>query len=334
MQLLLSAKVCARVADRLLAMRASLDIITLETDGTFRRAGKVIDRDEVDPEIFWVSLDIFLSGLLPELFARIGQGRKGKWAQMFFAGTDSPELKQFAAKGIRITKNSAQSQAIAEYVLCHALSFLHPVEEQRRAQKSHIWQRIHFREIGDTRWIMVGSGSIGTEIARRLSPFGAHLTVFRRSRTPAPFAAETYPVSDLIHHLPYADVVVLACALNDETRDIASTDFFSQIKKGSLLINIARGGLVDEDALKAGLARSQPERAVLDVFKTEPLPENSWLWKHPQVRVTSHCSNAGSGVESRSDALFVENLRRYCAHEPLLYEISSRELGVEDFISA
>jgi phosphoglycerate dehydrogenase-like enzyme len=315
MQLLLSEAAYLRVSDRLATMGEDLDVVTVDTVGALKRAGEPIDGTDVDPEVFWVSLDIHLSGMLPSFFARILQGTQGKWAQMFFAGLDSPVLKKLIAKGIRITKNSAQSRAIAEYVMCHALSFLHPIAEQRRAQEAHEWKRISFREIGETRWLMVGLGAIGTEIARRLQPFGAHLTVFRRNDTPTTFAADIRPTSDLIHHLPHADVVILACARNDETRGIAGPEFFKAIKKGSLLINIARGGLVDEAALKAGLDRDQPASAVLDVFGTEPLPYDSWLWDHPKVSVTAHCSNAGNGVLGRGDSLFLDNLRRYCSGE-------------------
>jgi phosphoglycerate dehydrogenase-like enzyme len=174
---------------------------------------------------------------------------------------------------------------------------------------------------------MVGLGAIGTEIARRLHPFGAHLTVFRRNSIRTALAADVRPTSDLVHHLPYADVVVLACALNDETRGIAGSDFFKAIKKGSLLINIARGGLVNEAALKEGLERDQPALAVLDVFRTEPLPYDSWLWDHPKVTLTAHCSNAGNSVLERGDVLFLDNLRRYHSGESLLHEVHISELG-------
>jgi phosphoglycerate dehydrogenase-like enzyme len=329
MQVLLSEAAYLRVSDRLATISADLDVITVDPAGIFKRAGEPIDGIGVDPEVFWVSLDVYFSGMLPSFFARIRRGTQGKWAQMFFAGLDSPVLTELIAHGIRITKNSAQSQAIAEYVMCHALSLLHPIAEQRRAQQAREWKRINFREIGETRWLLVGLGAIGTEIARRLRPFGAHLTVFRRSNTPTTLAADTRPTSDLFHHLSDADVVILACALNDETRGIAGLEFFKAIKKGSLLINIARGGLVDEAALKAGLERDQPALAVLDVFGTEPLPCDSWFWDHPKVSVTAHCSNAGSGVLARGDSLYLDNLRRYCSEEPLLHEVHPGTVGID-----
>jgi phosphoglycerate dehydrogenase-like enzyme len=328
MQILTSETAYGRIADRLAALGADLDVVTMDTAGVFRRGGVVIDGAEVDPEVFWVSLDQFRSGQLPAFFGRILQGTKGKWAQLFSAGIDNPVFKAVMGKGIRLAKSDAQAPAIAEYVMCHALSLLSPIVEYRGAQDAHEWKTVPYREIASTRWLMLGFGAIGTQIARRLQPFGAHLTVVRRHPAPEPLAAQVRPTSNLLGLLPEADVVVLACALNDATRGIAGAEFFAAMKPGSLLINIGRGGLVDEAALKAGLDRDQPAHAVLDVFETEPLPTASWFWDHPKVRVTGHCAGAGDGVPGRGDDLFLENLRRYRAGEPLLNEASKSEVGL------
>jgi phosphoglycerate dehydrogenase-like enzyme len=175
---------------------------------------------------------------------------------------------------------------------------------------------------------LVGFGNIGHEIARRIKPFGVDLTVVRRSPAPDALADRVLPFSDLASTLPDADVIVLACALNDETRDMCDDAFFRGMKPGAILINIGRGGLVDEDALKAGLDRDQPAHAVLDVFQTEPLPVDSWFWDHPKVRVSAHTSNSGDGNLGRGDELFLENLRRYLANLPLLNEADPSEVGL------
>ncbi len=328
MQILLSQTAHARIAHRLAALGPDLDVVTMDTGGVFRRGDAVIDGAEVDAEVFWVSLDQFRSGQLPAFFGRILQGTKGKWAQLFSAGIDNPAFKMVMGKGIRLSKSSAQAPAIAEYVMCHALSLLSPIAEYRRAQDAHDWKTVSYREIASTRWLMLGFGAIGKEIARRLQPFGAPLTVVRRHAAPEPLAAQVRPTADLLGLLPEADVVVLASALNDATRGIAGADFFAAMKPGGILINIGRGGLVDEAALKAGLDRDRPAHAVLDVFETEPLPAESWFWDHPKVRVTGHCAGAGDGVPGRGDALFLENLRRYRAGEALLNEASKSEVGL------
>jgi len=174
----------------------------------------------------------------------------------------------------------------------------------------------------------VGYGSIGREIAKRIKPFGVDLTVVRRTPGAEEFADRSVTMAELPALLPQADVVALACALNDETRNLADEAFFRALKPGAILINIGRGGLVDEDALKAGLDRDQPARAVLDVVATEPLPAESWIWDHPKVRVSAHTSYSGDGNRARGEAQFLENLRRYIAGEPLLNEAAPSEVGL------
>jgi phosphoglycerate dehydrogenase-like enzyme len=327
MQILMSEAAHRRV-ETALAGQPDLDIVTLGLDGVVSRSGQPLAETEVDPDIFWMSVDMYPAGQLPVLFRTVLKGGRGRWIQIFAAGIDNPAFRMVMAKGVRLTKSNAQAPAIAEYVMSQALSLLHPIAEYRAKQAGHQWATVDYREIASTRWLMLGFGAIGTEIARRLQPFGAHLTVVRRSVAPEPLAAVVRPTSDLLDLLPDADVVVLASSLNDETRGIAGPAFFAAMKPGCLFINIGRGGLVDEAALRAGLDRGQPAHAVLDVFETEPLPSDSWFWDHPQVRVTAHCAGAGDGVMARGDALFLENLRRYRAGEPLLNEAHPSEVGL------
>jgi len=134
------------------------------------------------------------------------------------------------------------------------------------------------------------------------------------------------PIADLPSLLPEADVVVLACSLNASTRDLANEAFFKAMKPGSILVNIARGGVVVDEALLAALDRKAPAVAILDVFHQEPLPATSPYWAHPQVRVTAHTSAAGSGTVPRGDKLFLSNLKRYAAGEPLLNEVDPKSL--------
>ena len=328
MQLLMSEAAQARICEQLARMGEDLDVVTFDVAGVARRAGVIVDRGAIDPEVFWLSLDLYRFDQAPRYFQQILSGSRGKWAQVFAAGLDNPAFTRIVAKGLRLTKSSAQAAAIAEYVICNALSLLNPIAQRQEAQARHEWRFVPFREIGSTRWLIIGFGAIGHEIARRLRPFGAHLTVARQNVVPEEGVDEVRPASELAELLPQADVVVLACALNEATRGMADAAFFGAMKPGALLINIARGALIDEDALKAGLDRDQPAMAVLDVFQIEPLPTDAWLWDHPKVRVSGHCSNAGDGVLARGDELFLENLRHYRAGEPLLGEALRSEVGL------
>jgi phosphoglycerate dehydrogenase-like enzyme len=230
------------------------------------------------------------------------------------------------AKGIRLSNSDAQAVPIAEYVVANAFAELHPIAAHRAAQAERKWKTIPFREISQTSWLIIGYGHIGEEIARRVKPFGARVAGVRRRPKPSEHADQMATLADVPSLLPQADVVVLSCALNDQTRDLADDKFFAAMKQHSILINIARGGVVVEDALLSALARNAPRVAVLDVFRQEPLPDTSPFWAHPQVRVTAHTSAAGSGTIPRGDKLFMNNLKRYAAGEPLLNEVSTNSL--------
>jgi len=328
MQLLIAKSAHDRIKPHLEAIAPGLDIVTVVNASTFQRNGVTIAPEAANPDIAWVSFDLLSGGLLPVFMSRLLQANNAKWVQIMFAGLDNPVFKQIMAKGIRLTKSSAQAIPIAEYVIAHAFALIVPIDSQREAQGKKEWRRTPFREIGQTRWTLVGFGSIGKLIAQRVKPFGTHLTVVRRSPAPDPLADEMIDMAGLPKALPQSDVVVLANSLNDDTRGMANDRFFATMKEGSILINIARGALIDDGALQRGLAQNKPAHAVLDVFETEPLPKDSWMWTHPKVRISGHTSNSGNGTPARGDALFLENLKRYLAGEPLLNEAAKSEVGL------
>jgi phosphoglycerate dehydrogenase-like enzyme len=327
-QLLLAKTALARVEPRLKALAPDLDVTVITPAGTFERAGKEIAADEVNPDVVWLSLDAMRDGFLPAFLEKVVKSTKTKWMQSFLAGLDHPAFKQVIGKGVRLSKSSAQAIPIAEYVTGNAFSLLLPIEQQRAAQAKGEWTRTPYREIGETRWTIVGFGAIGPEIAKRIKPFGVHLTVVRRQTDDKGLADAIVPLADIGKVLPETDVIVLAAALNDQTRKFANDAFFEKLKKGAILINIARGALIDSDALKRGLERDQPAHAVLDVFEQEPLPADNWMWKHPKVHVSAHTSPNGSGTVRRGDELFLENLRRYLKGEPVLNEATKAEVGL------
>jgi phosphoglycerate dehydrogenase-like enzyme len=124
--------------------------------------------------------------------------------------------------------------------------------------------------------------------------------------------------------LPRADVVVLTLPATEETTNLVNEDFLAAMRADAVLVNVARGAIVDEAALVRALDAGRPDFAVLDVVSEEPLPPDHPLWSHPRVVVTPHTSSGGHGRFARGADLFAENLRRYRADEALLYEVTAR----------
>jgi len=325
MKLLLHRGALKRVEHELAALKLPLDLLVIDENGITHGDAK-LEAKTAAPDIAWASIDLFIAKQLPLFFETVLSSGKTRWMQTFNAGLDLPIFKDILKKGIRLTNSDAQAVPIAEYVVANALAELHPIAAHRAAQAEHKWKSVFFREISQTSWLIIGYGHIGQEVARRIKPFGARVVGVRRNTAPHEFADHMATQAELPKLLPEADVVVLACALNDATRDLANDAFFRAMKPGSLLINIARGGVVVEDALLTALARKAPAVAVLDVFREEPLPATSQFWSHPQVRVSAHTSAASSGTVPRGDQLFLNNLKRYAAGEPLINEVSMSSL--------
>ena len=172
--------------------------------------------------------------------------------------------------------------------MAQALSLIHPIDDQRAAQAKKEWTRTPFREVANTTWLIVGFGPIGSTTAARAKAFGATVNVIRRSPQTSEIVDAAGTMDDLERFLPNADVIVLACPLNDATRGFAGEAFFANIKQGAILINIARGALIDDSAMIAALDRGQLEAAALDVFHTEPLPADDPLWGHQDSRHRAH----------------------------------------------
>ena len=203
----------------------------------------------------------------------------------------------------------------------HVLDLYQGLAERRAAQAAGEWKQLPFCEIAGTRWLLVGYGNIGREIGRRAGAFGAHVTGVRRSGAPAPHADEVCTMSELRDRLGDADVVVLCCPHSSETDRLVDAGFLAAMKQRAVLVNVARGGVVDDAALLAALDSGRVGTAVLDVFEPEPLPRRSRYWTHPSVRLTGHCSFAGNGTRGRADDLFIANLPRYAKGEALVNEV-------------
>jgi phosphoglycerate dehydrogenase-like enzyme len=307
-----------RIRDRI-AQLSGIEPIFMDRQGKIREGEREISTDDARPEIGWATSDLF-GGPIREYMVALLKSPTLKWLQSGAAGFDNPVFAQIVAKGARLTTNHSQSVGMAEYVLTTVLDHFQRGPERRKAQGAREWARLPYREVMGSRWLIVGFGAIGQEVARRARAFGAHITGVRRSKTALPLADEMLAPSGLYAALPASDVVVLSLPLMADTEALVNAEFLGAMKPTSVLVNVGRGGLVDEAALLESLDRGVPEHAILDVFQTEPLPSGSRFWDHPRVTLTGHASAIGSGLTARTDSLFVENLGRYVRGEKLLNE--------------
>ncbi len=283
--------------------------------------GRAIDRHAVAPEAAYTSSGLYTHGPVRAFFGVLRHAGTLRWLQSGAAGHDAPVFPLLARGGAVICNSDAAAPAVADYVLAGVMAAFHRMHERREQQSGRLWRRVEFREMADTRWLVVGMGHIGRAVAQRARGFDAHVTgVRRRPAGDEPADAMIGP-SALASALPDSDVVVLTAPLTEETRGMVDAAFLDRMKEGSMLVNVARGGLVDERALLAALDRGRPAHAVLDVFEEEPLPAWSRFWSHPRVAMTAHCAGASPGTVRRNDALFLDNLERFLAGRPLRMRI-------------
>lgn len=323
--LLMYDKALARIGDRLRALGLDLELATFDKSGQVSIGGTLLAPEGVSVDYVWLSSDMNVDGFQKGGFDLALALGSAKVLQTFNAGLDHPFYRQLSDKGTRICNSSAQAVAISEYVMGQVLAVFQPIEEQRQLQASRTWKSTRHREICGTTWLIVGFGPIGKATAKLAKAFGARTNVVRRTPETSELADKAGTMADLPTLAGEADVVVLACPLNAETRGFADAGFFASLKPGATLVNIARGALIDDAAMLASLDEGRLQTAILDVFAEEPLPQDNPLWQHPKVRMTSHTSFAGSGVRGRWDELFLENIGRYARGEPLLNEFNPRD---------
>jgi len=244
-----------------------------------------------------------------------------EWIHSFSAGVDRVATPQVRSRGLVVTNaRGVFSRPIAEYVVMMCLAVARRLPQLLELQRERTWQPLRGRELGGMTVGIVGYGSIGSEVARLLAPFGSRVLATRRRPergTNDVDNVELLPLDSLSELLRASDVVVVALPLTDETAGLMGAEQLQEMRQDAWLINIARGRLVDEGALRRALESGWIGGAVLDVFNEEPLPEDSPLYDVPNLIVTPHTSWSSDRVVERSLELFIQNLQRFAAGEAL-----------------
>lgn len=263
-----------------------------------------------------------------------------RWVQGHFAGADH-FLDQHPALLKRVTLTTASgvhAPNMAEYILMMMLAWAHHLPRMLEYQKRVEWPQDRWalfapRELRGGTLGIIGYGSIGRETARLAKALGMRVLATKRNHQRVvedgwglagvgdPELENVdglYPIDALRELLAACDYVALTVPLSSETRGMMGANEFKAMKSDSLLINVARGGVVDEVALIEALRAGTIGGAALDVFAREPLPTDSPLWTLPNVILSPHVSGFTPEYDARAMTLFAENLRRYLAGEALL----------------
>jgi len=240
------------------------------------------------------------------------------WVQSLSAGYDRYDLEYFRDSGVALTTVSGvHANPIAEHVVGSLLAFERGVPRAVRQRERGEWRRWQPRELAGNTVGIVGVGAVGSRVAELADAHG--LTVLGTKRDPTTGAGavdELYGPAETHTVLGRADYVVVSCPLTDETRGLFDEDAFASMPRDAVFVNVARGGVVEQDALTAALQRGRIRGAVLDVFETEPLPAESPLWDLSNVLVTPHLAGGSPHYVDRVADLFADNYARFVAGEP------------------
>jgi D-2-hydroxyacid dehydrogenase (NADP+) len=246
-----------------------------------------------------------------------------QWLHTFSAGVDSPVFAEFVRRGVRLTTSSGSSaRPIAQTVMLMILALSRDLPAWARAQQRHEWAQHTGEEVEGANLAVIGMGPIGTETARLGAALGMHVVGCRRTVN-GDEPCETKTLDALPELLAWADYLVLALPLTDDTTGLIDAGRLALMRPTARLINVGRGQLVDEPALVDALASGRLAGAGLDVFAVEPLPADSPLWDMPNVIVTPHNSGNTERAHGRAAEIFVDNLGRFVRRDTLRNEVAA-----------
>lgn len=242
--------------------------------------------------------------------------------QVITVGVDhvlSPALLASDAK--LCSTRGMHGATIAEQVFALMLGLARGLPTLLTQQQKKSWQSYRPSLLQNTTVGIVGFGTLGQAIGRRALAFDMKVIGLRQHPVPSPYATEVWGIDRLEELLPQVDHLVLAVPLTTATTNLLTRARLKMLKPTAYLYNVARGAVVDEEALAEALAHGQLAGAGLDVFVTEPLPESSPLWGLPNVIITPHTGGYLADYRRQAFAIFLENLRRLQCGLPLLNEV-------------
>jgi len=281
-----------------------------------------IVRDDAITQGIPDGLEVIVTGMDQDVFDRAIEAPTIRWIHSISAGVEHLPLDQIAEREILLTNSAgAYATAMAEYMIGAAIMLARNLHGWLDGQRERRWLDVD--AFGS--WLLrgkrlgiVGYGAVGREVAAAGKGLG--MEVWATKRTPGFLSAEPIdrllPADSLHELLGASDVVVLSASLNRTTRALIGARELETMKPTAILVNVARGGLIDEDALVKALADGGIRGAMLDVTAEEPLPEGSPLWRTPNLLITPHISGNAPESWEAAVAFLCANLDLYLAGTP------------------
>jgi phosphoglycerate dehydrogenase-like enzyme len=285
---------------------------------------RVHGRGEVDADLHGDVLVTLIPKHVPNV-AEVLQAAQGvTWVHVAATGVDSFPL-HLVPGGATVTCNrGASAVAISEWVLAQMLAFEKRLPDVWLSEPPAVWNFSDLGTLSGRRLGLIGWGAIAQGVAQRALPFGSEVRALRRRAEPSGMGGVEI-VTDLLDLVAWADHLVVAAPATPATRHLIGTEVLAAAKPGLHLVNIARGSLVDQDALSVALDDGTVALASLDVVDPEPLPAGHWLYEHPKVHVTAHVSwNMPGALDDILDP-FLANLARFQTGQPLVGEVDRTE---------
>jgi phosphoglycerate dehydrogenase-like enzyme len=246
---------------------------------------------------------------------------KLRWVQATSAGIGE-YLKRTGLENSDIaftTASGVHARPLAEFTMLGLLYFFRDVQYLNTMKQAHHWERYTTPGLDGARVLIVGLGSLGREVARDCARFGVEVWGARRSvggELPEG-VSRLVDQRQLLDVLPEVDALVLACPLTDETRLLIDRPQVEALKPGAVIVNISRGGVINEAAMIEGLTSGRIKGAALDVFEVEPLPKESPIWGLPNVLISPHSASTVAAENGRIVDIFINNLGRFTRGEML-----------------
>ncbi|MEO6793716.1 MAG: D-2-hydroxyacid dehydrogenase [Mycobacterium sp.] len=251
-------------------------------------------------------------------------GERLRWVQATAGGAGEQvqpaDLSAAELDRVMITRAvGVHAGPLAEFAILGVLAFTKDLPRLLAGKQARRWDHYPVAELAGTTMLVLGLGSVGTEVARMAKALGMRvIAVNRTGRSDSPDVDEVRPPRFLADLLPVAHSVVVTLPLTEQTRGMIDAAAIERMHSGAVLVNVGRGGVIDEAALIEALEQGRLAGAALDVFATEPLSPDSALWTLPNVLLSPHTTGLSVHENERIVTLFSENLRRYLTGADLL----------------